>query len=111
MHTSLAQRSLGSIATSLLRNRYLILQMVRREVSARYRGSVIGVLWSLLLPLIMLAVYTFIFGVALKVRWSQDTNEDWGEFAIILFTGLILHQILAECVTRAPLLMIANASY
>jgi lipopolysaccharide transport system permease protein len=111
MRTSLAQRSLGGIATSLLRNRYLILQMVRREVSARYRGSVIGVLWSLLLPLIMLAVYTFIFGVTLKVRWSQDTNENWGEFAIILFTGLILHQILADCITRAPLLMIANASY
>jgi lipopolysaccharide transport system permease protein len=111
MRTSLAQRSLGGIATSLLRNRYLILQMVRREVSARYRGSVIGVLWSLLLPLIMLAVYTFIFGVTLEVRWSQDTNENWGEFAIILFTGLILHQILADCITRAPLLMIANASY
>ena len=46
-----------------------------------------------------------------KVRWCQDTNENWGEFAIILFTGLILHQILADCITRAPLLMIANASY
>lgn len=46
---------------SFWRNRQLIWQMTRRDVLGRYRGSMMGILWSFLHPLIMLAVYTFVF--------------------------------------------------
>jgi lipopolysaccharide transport system permease protein len=47
------------LARSLLRQRELIFQMVRREVVGRYKGSAMGLVWSFLNPVLMLAVYTF----------------------------------------------------
>jgi lipopolysaccharide transport system permease protein len=90
----------------------LIVQMVRREVVGRYRGSLLGIFWSLLTPLFMLAVYTFVFGAVFKARWAGAGAETPpGEFAIILFAGLLVFQLFAEVVTRAPSLILANANY
>ncbi|MBC5785488.1 ABC transporter permease [Ramlibacter sp. USB13] len=87
--------------------------MVKREVVGRYRGSVMGLLWSLLTPLLMLVVYTFVFSVVLKARWSGGpaAGDGHGQFAILLFSGLIVHGLFAEVVNRAPTLVIGNANY
>ena len=61
---------LASVFTSFWRHRHLILQMTKRDVVGRYRGSLLGLAWSFLTPLIMLAVYTFLFGVVFKARWG-----------------------------------------
>lgn len=92
--------------------RYLIFQMTKREISQRYRGSALGVLWSFLIPLLMLVVYTFIFSVVFKARWGgEDVQESQIDFAITLFAGLIVFNLFAEIVNRAPTLILSNVNY
>jgi lipopolysaccharide transport system permease protein len=92
------------------RARDLIVQMTRREVVGRYRGSVLGMVWSLFNPILMLAVYTFVFSVVFKARWHA-TSDSKTEFAIVLFAGMIIYNLFAECVNRAPGLVLANPNY
>jgi lipopolysaccharide transport system permease protein len=96
---------------NLWHNRQLILRMTRREVIGRYRGSVMGVAWSFFNPLLMLVVYTFVFSVVFNARWGAGDNETKGDFAILLFVGLIIHGLFSECVNRAPGLILANVNY
>lgn len=98
------------MVTSLWRNRSLIHASARREVLGRYRGSALGLLWSFFNPLFMLAVYTFVFSEVFKARWSAG-SESKGEFALVLFAGLIVFNLFAECVNRAPGLILANSNY
>ena len=72
---SAATQSLGGVFTSYWSHRQLILQMARRDVMGRYRGSFLGLAWSFITPLLMLAVYTFLFGVIFKARWGASTVE------------------------------------
>jgi lipopolysaccharide transport system permease protein len=99
-----------NLALSLLRNYPLILQMVRREVIGRYRGSFLGLLWSFVNPVLMLTIYTFVFGFVFKARWGQGDTDKY-EFALVLFTGLIVFNLFSECVGRAPGLILANINY
>ncbi|MBX7277833.1 ABC transporter permease [Pseudomonas sp. ERGC3:05] len=99
-----------SMVTSLWKNRSLISQMTKREVIGRYRGSVMGLTWSFFNPILMLAVYTFVFSEIFKSRWvGVDTGK--GGFAILLFVGMIVHGLFAECANRAPSLVMANSNY
>lgn len=91
------------------RSRSLVWEMSKREVAGRYRGMSFGVLWSLLQPFLMLGVYTLAFGEVLRSRWPGA--EDKTSFAIILFVGLVVHGFLAECVSKAPALVVGNVSY
>jgi lipopolysaccharide transport system permease protein len=96
---------------SFWRNRQLIWQMTRREITARYQGSVIGLAWSFINPLLMLSVYTFVFSVVFKARWRTDGNESRADFAIILFAGMIVFGLFAEMINRAPEQIISNPNY
>lgn len=98
------------IAASFWRNRDLIKAMIIREVMGRYRGSVMGILWSFFNPVFMLVVYTFVFSVVFRARWNVG-SESKTEFALVLFAGLIAFNLFAECVTRAPTLILSNANY
>lgn len=106
-HFSISPRE---AAASLWRNRSLIFALSKREVIGRYHGSVMGLLWSFVTPLCMLAVYTFVFSVVFQARWSIS-SESKTEFALMLFAGLIVFNLFADCVTRAPNLIIANTNY
>jgi lipopolysaccharide transport system permease protein len=88
----------------------LIFQMARREVIGRYRGSVLGLFWSFFNPLLLLTVYTFVFSVVFKARWGNGSNSKT-EFAIILFVGMIIFQVFAETINRAPNLILQNVNY
>ncbi|MEA1889059.1 MAG: ABC transporter permease [Pseudomonadota bacterium] len=98
------------IFTSLIIHQSLIRQLAKREVSSRYRGSVMGFFWTLLNPLLMLTIYTLIFGYVFKARWG-DMNLGDGSFALTLFCGLIVHGMFAECINRAPMLITSNVNY
>jgi lipopolysaccharide transport system permease protein len=100
------------LARSIWRNRSLIFEMTKREVLGRYRGSVLGLGWSLFHPLVMLAIYTFVFSIVFRARWP-DMAGDSGtlDFALALFVGMILHSLFAECVNRAPNLITSNVNY
>src|SRR5262249_17447646 len=92
------------------RNRSLIAEMARREVEMRYRGSLLGLLWSLITPVLTLSVYTFVFGFVFKVRWGVDTGSTF-EFAVVLFAGLIVFWCFADAVGRAPSLILGHAVF
>lgn len=95
---------------SLWHNRSLIVQMAKREVLGRYRGSVMGLFWSFFNPLFMLLVYTFVFSVVFKARWGEGSDSRT-EFALVLFAGLIIFNVFSECVIRAPNLILSNVNY
>lgn len=95
---------------SFWRNRGLISQLTRREVISRYRGSVVGLAWSFFNPLLMLAVYTFFFSVVFKARWGGE-GAGKAEFAVFLFSGILVHGLFAECINRAPTLILGNVNY
>ena len=95
---------------SFWRNRSLIWQMTLRDIAARYRGSVIGLAWSFINPLLMLVVYTFVFSVVFNARWGLE-QESRTDFAIILFAGMIVFGLFAEMVNRAPGQIVSNANY
>jgi len=96
--------------TSFWRNRLLIKSLVERDVVGRYRGSYLGMLWSLLNPIFSLVVYTFVFSVIFKARWGIGSDSKV-EFALVLFVGLIVFNFFSECVTKAPSLIVGNANY
>lgn len=91
-------------------NRVLIARLTRREIEARYKGSLLGIFWLVLTPLLMLAIYTFVFSVVFQSRWGESTDSK-GEFALFLFSGLIIFNLVSECLNRAPGLMLENISY
>ncbi len=93
------------------RNRELLVAMIKRDVVGRYRGSIMGIAWSLFNPLIMLVIYTFVFSVVFKSRWGTAGEGDQADFAILLFVGMIVHGLFAECVNRAPGLVLSNVNY
>jgi lipopolysaccharide transport system permease protein len=96
--------------SSFWRNRSLIRNLVHREVVGRYKGSMLGIFWSLANPIFMLAVYTFVFSVVFKTRW-QAGSDSKTEFALVLFAGLMIFNLFSECVSRAPSLILANVNY
>jgi lipopolysaccharide transport system permease protein len=98
------------MVASLWRNRSLTQALVHREVVGRYRGSALGLLWSFFNPLFMLAVYTFVFSIVFQAKWGEGSDSKV-EFALVLFAGLIVFNFFAECINRAPGLILANINY
>lgn len=81
------------------RNRYLLGRPIKRDVLLRYRGAMFGVLWIFLSPLLMLAIFAFIFGYIFQARWPQ---QDTGLPFWLLYSGLIAFNVFAETIFRAP---------
>ncbi len=119
MHTSTAinphasqPTSLAALSKSLWRNRQLIMQMTKREVVGRYKGSAMGLTWSFFNPVFMLVVYTFVFSVIFKSRWGGAGGDDSKtQFAVILFVGMIVMSLFSDVVNRAPILILSNVNY
>lgn len=103
--------SLLALSSNLWTNRRLIMQMTQREVVGRYKGSMMGLLWSFLNPVFMLVIYTFVFSVVFKARWNVGVGETKTQFAVVLFVGMIVQALFAEVLTRAPGLILANTNY
>lgn len=85
------------------RHRHLLRQFLAREVQAKYRGSALGMLWTIITPLVMLLVYTFVFAFIFRSRWGE--GEAVSDFSLMLFTGFIAYNVFAETVLKAPLLV------
>jgi lipopolysaccharide transport system permease protein len=91
-------------------HRKLITRLAYRDIQARYRGSIMGLAWSIIVPIFLLAVYTFVFSVVFQSRWGvPDTSK--AHFAIVLFCGLLVFNFFSDCITRAPTLIVSNTSY
>ena len=92
------------------RHRQLLTEMTRREVVRRYRGSLLGGLWLVLAPLLMLAVYAFVFGVVFQVRWG-GVGDSKAMFAAVLFCGVSVFSLFSEVLNRSPALILENVNY
>jgi lipopolysaccharide transport system permease protein len=95
---------------ALTRHFALVVQMARRDVAGRYRGSFAGLLWSFFNPLLILAIYTFVFGVIFKSRWNAQTTNPF-QYAVVLFAGLNINMLFSECANRATTLIIENTNF
>lgn len=104
--------SLAALVRSLCLHHQLIVQMTKREVIGRYKGSAIGLVWSLLNPVFMLSVYTFVFSVIFKSRWGGAGGDDsTTQFAMLLFVGMIVFSLFSDVLNRAPSLILSNVNY
>ena len=103
--------NLKAMVGSLWQHRQLIVAMTQREIIGRYKGSVLGLFWSLVQPLFMLALYTLVFSGVFNARLSTSPTQNHVEFALILFVGLILHGFFTEVLGRAPMQIISNTNY
>ncbi len=93
------------------RNRELVFELSSSEGMNRYRGSVLGILWSFVIPIVMIVAYTFVFSMVFKARWRSAAEESPLEFGIALYAGLIVFNIFSEVVGQAPGLIRANTNY
>ena len=100
-----------SMFKSIWINRYLIWNLTCREVLGRYKGSLLGVLWSLITPVLMLLIFTFVFRTAFNAKWSDQYTNSAGNFALILFIGLIIFSLFSESVMKAPTLITSNINF
>ncbi|MFM4783540.1 ABC transporter permease [Aeromonas veronii] len=98
------------MCAAIWRNKELIKVSVKRDVLGRYRGSILGMLWSFFNPLFMLAVYTFVFSEIFNARWSTGTDSKT-EFALVLFAGMLMFNLFADSINQAPNLILANTNY
>ncbi len=109
-NSDLPKANLKFLIFTIWRNRHLIANLTKREVIGRYRGSAMGLMWSIVNPMLMLAVYTFVFSVVFQSRWPGSSNSEV-EFALILFSGLIVFTLFSECFVRSPELITSNVNY
>jgi lipopolysaccharide transport system permease protein len=89
--------------------RELIRAVVRRELTVRFRGSMLGWLWAIFGPLIMLTVYTIIFSSAVGVPASAKHGVF--SYAQSIFAGLILFNLFSELAYRAPMLLHEHTTF
>lgn len=92
-------------------HRHLALQLARRDIVGRYRAAQLGMVWSVLTPLILLGIYTFIFAVVFKAKWGRTASESRAEFALTMFCGMLVFNLFGEVVTRAPMMVVSYPNY
>lgn len=89
----------------------LLRRLTRREFEARYRGSLLGLAWAIIIPVVMMAIYTFVFHGLLSSRWPGHGSGDRVGYALNLLAGLTVFNVVAESIGRAPRLILENPSY
>src|ERR1017187_10028855 len=99
------------IAGELYQHKTLIYQLTKRDIISRYRGSYLGVFWSLLRPLCMLCVFGVMFGYIFPSKLGRFPSESKIDFALTLFCGLMVFDMIGECLARAPTLVLVSANY
>jgi lipopolysaccharide transport system permease protein len=102
--------NLKDVFRPLTHHWHLLLQLSKRGIQSRYRGSVLGMFWSLLTPLLMLLVYSFVFSVVFKAKWNHPGAED-ANFGVILFSGMIIHALFSEPMVLSSTSITSNTQY
>jgi lipopolysaccharide transport system permease protein len=100
-----------STILGIWKGRDLLRQLVRRNIEGRYKGTMIGLLWMIITPLVMLAVYTFVFGVVFNARWGAEFGDSKVAFALILFCGMTMFNIFSESVNGSVGIVSGNPNY
>lgn len=94
----------------IIKNRYLLGQLTKKDIELKYKGSVLGLLWSALVPIFMLTIYTFMFSSIFTPTWNIETSGK-GDFALILFCGLSVFNMISDVMGRSTGLIAGNVNY
>src|SRR5262245_12299543 len=86
----------------------LILSLTRRELARRYRGSVLGIIWPLLTPVVMITIFTFIFSGIFKAKFG-DSSSQW-DYALYLFCGLLPWNAFHESLQLSSTTIVSHAN-
>ena len=86
-------------------NRDLLLQIVKREIEIKHKGSRLGPIWSVISPLMLLGLYFFVFGLVFGGRFGVLKNENFVDFALALFLGLNIFGVISDAITNSPTLI------
>ena len=111
MNSAITQLQLLPNPGSYWQHRDLILVLTKREIRGRYKGSVFGLLWSFITPLLLLSVFTFVFGEIFQARWAGSDRAGGIDFAAAMFAGYLIHLFFSDCISRAPTLILGNVNY
>ena len=103
-------RSLFAPILCLLESRQVVYYLTRKRIVLRYRGSALGIVWSFIVPALTLAIYTIVFGIVLRARWSNEDSSTT-EYALLLYLGLCVYWFVSDCVSEAPGLIANHSSY
>lgn len=95
---------------TLYKNSYLLKQLVKKDIKQRYQGSILGILWTFIVPILMLVIYTFIFSEVFQAKWDIDTSDKY-QFALVLFCGLCVFNMVGEVMNRSTVLIASNTNY
>jgi lipopolysaccharide transport system permease protein len=100
------------IFTNLFKHRYLIWQLVRRDVLLKYKGSYLGIGWSFLYPLLLLSAFTLVFSGVFGGRWKGGTTGMQGlNYTLFIYCGLVIFTSFSEVITSSPRLLLANQNF
>ena len=93
---------------SILANRFLIWNFLVRDVRGRYAGSVLGLFWSLVNPLILIVILTFVFSTVLHVRFTVGGGV--GEYVLYLFCGMLPWLAFQESLLRSTQVLLLHSN-
>lgn len=93
-----------------MKNGYLLQQLLLRDFKQKYKGTVLGFLWPVIIPLFMMVIYTFVFSVIFQARWTAETTNNY-EYALVIFCGLSSFNMLSEIMGRATTIISGNVNY
>jgi lipopolysaccharide transport system permease protein len=102
--------ALWAFFSSLAKHRGLLYQLTARELAARYKGSWAGTAWSLLMPVLTLALYVFVFGVVFATG-DRPTRQALPELGLSIFCGMLVHGLVAESLIRGAGAVLSQPAY
>lgn len=98
------------VIRSWKRHAELIRALTRREVLQRYRGSMLGLCWSVMNPLVLLLIYTVVFSTIMRSSWNEQMSG-FGIFAIMMYCGLIPYNFFSEVLSSSSTLIVSKPNY
>jgi lipopolysaccharide transport system permease protein len=111
--TTLHAPSAPATLRGLRQHANLIRELVARDVRDRYSGSWLGMVWALITPIVLIAIYSIVFGAIFGSRIPGMETQHSGTFGfgVYLFSGLLVFTIFSEVIGRAPAMIWSNANY
>jgi homopolymeric O-antigen transport system permease protein len=103
-----ARRTIWRPLWQLPRRVDLIVSLTKRELAARYRGSILGFLWTLVTPMVMIAIFTIIFAGIFKAKFGASSSQ-W-DYALYLFCGLLPWNAFQESLQLSSTTIVGHAN-
>ena len=96
---------------TLFQKRELLWQFLLRNVKSRHRGSVLGALWLIVNPLLMLSLYVFAFGMVFGGRFTDSPDESTVDFALGVFLGLNILNLIQGMIGASPTIIVSQPNF